>query len=154
MRPTERREGGQNDLFKARLDQIIDLNHPLAKRARTIDWAFLETSFDAAYSDAPGHPHHPRSGKPNRRLRQSHPRRRWLSRPQRAGHAQIQSLYRRPEAALDAGYQAPDAPKISRRTGHRPRKIRTPHGPQSSRRAAWRRRQCSARWRRIQFQIP
>ena len=30
MRPRERRDGGQSDLFKARLDQIVDLNHPLA----------------------------------------------------------------------------------------------------------------------------
>jgi hypothetical protein len=34
MRPRERRDSGQNDLFKARLDQIVDLNHPLAKLAR------------------------------------------------------------------------------------------------------------------------
>ena len=42
MRPRERRDSGQNDLFKARLDQIVDLSHPLAKLARTIDWRFLE----------------------------------------------------------------------------------------------------------------
>jgi hypothetical protein len=34
MRPRERRDSGQSDLFKARLDQIVDLNHPLAKLAR------------------------------------------------------------------------------------------------------------------------
>ena len=34
MRPKERRESGQNDLFRARLDQIVDLGHPLAKLAR------------------------------------------------------------------------------------------------------------------------
>ena len=42
MRPKERRETGQSDLLRARLDQIIDLGHPLAKLARTIDWRFLE----------------------------------------------------------------------------------------------------------------
>lgn len=56
MRPRERRESGQNDLFKARLDQIVDMNHPLVKLARTIDWGFLEKSFGAVYSDGPGQP--------------------------------------------------------------------------------------------------
>ncbi len=39
MRPKERRDSGQNDCFKARLDQIIDMDHALAKRGRAIDWA-------------------------------------------------------------------------------------------------------------------
>jgi IS5 family transposase len=56
MRPRERRDSGQNDLFKARLDQIVDLNHPLAKLARTVDWRFLEDRFGAAYSDSSGQP--------------------------------------------------------------------------------------------------
>jgi len=42
MRPEERRDSGQSDLFRARPDQIIDLCHPLAKLAATIDWRFLE----------------------------------------------------------------------------------------------------------------
>ena len=37
MRPKERRDSGQNDCFKARLDQIIDMDHALAKRGRAID---------------------------------------------------------------------------------------------------------------------
>jgi transposase, IS5 family len=56
MRPKERRESGQKDLFRARLDQIIDMGHPLAKLARTIDWRFLEDRFGAVYSDRAGHP--------------------------------------------------------------------------------------------------
>jgi hypothetical protein len=36
MRPKERRDSGQKDLFRARLDQIIDMGHPLAKLARTV----------------------------------------------------------------------------------------------------------------------
>jgi IS5 family transposase len=56
MRPKERRDSGQNDFFKARLDQIVDLGHPLAKLAATIDWRFLEERFGAVYSDKPGHP--------------------------------------------------------------------------------------------------
>jgi hypothetical protein len=45
MRPRERRDSGQNDPFKARLEQIVDMNHALAKLARAIDWGFLEKSF-------------------------------------------------------------------------------------------------------------
>ena len=56
MRPKERRESGQNDLFRARLEQIVDLGHPLAKLARAIDWRFLEQRFGAVYSDKAGHP--------------------------------------------------------------------------------------------------
>jgi hypothetical protein len=43
MRPKERRDSGQNDLFKARLDQIVDMDHPLVKLAGTIDWRFWRT---------------------------------------------------------------------------------------------------------------
>ena len=50
------RETGQTDLFRARLDQIVDLQHPLAKLARTIDWGFLEERFGEVYSDGPGQP--------------------------------------------------------------------------------------------------
>jgi transposase, IS5 family len=56
MRPKERRESGQNDLFRARLDQIINMSHPLAKLARAIDWRFLEERFGSVYSDKAGHP--------------------------------------------------------------------------------------------------
>lgn len=56
MRPEERRETGQHDLFRSRLDQIIDPNHGLAKLARTIDWRYLEERFGAVYCDGPGQP--------------------------------------------------------------------------------------------------
>jgi transposase, IS5 family len=56
MRPKERLDSGQSDLFKARLDQIVDMGHPLAKLAATIDWRFLEERFGAVYSDKPGQP--------------------------------------------------------------------------------------------------
>ena len=56
MRPRERRETGKQDLFRSRLDQIIDLDHALAKLARTIDWRFLEERFGAVYADGPGQP--------------------------------------------------------------------------------------------------
>lgn len=56
MKPRERRETGQQDLFKARLDQIIAMDHALAKLARLIDWRFLEERFGAVYTDGPGSP--------------------------------------------------------------------------------------------------
>src|SRR5471032_2946939 len=56
MRPRERRETGEQDLFRSRLDQIIDLKHPLVALARTVDWGFLEEKFGAVYTDKPGHP--------------------------------------------------------------------------------------------------
>jgi IS5 family transposase len=56
MRPRERRETGQRDLFRARLDQIVALDHPLVKLARAIDWSFLEERFGAVYTDDPGRP--------------------------------------------------------------------------------------------------
>jgi len=56
MRPKERLETGQTDLFKARLDQIVDLSHALVKLARSVDWGFLEKTFGAVYNDGPGQP--------------------------------------------------------------------------------------------------
>src|SRR4051812_15066281 len=56
MRPKERRETGQTDLFRARLDQIVDLNHPLVKLSGAIDWTFLEMHFGVVYDDDPGRP--------------------------------------------------------------------------------------------------
>src|SRR5664279_2567535 len=49
-------DSGQNDLFRARLDQIVDLDHPLAKLGRASDWRFLEERFGAVYTDKAGHP--------------------------------------------------------------------------------------------------
>jgi len=56
MHPRERRDSGQNDLFRARLDQIVDMNHALARLGRAIDWRFLEARCGSVYTDAPGHP--------------------------------------------------------------------------------------------------
>jgi IS5 family transposase len=56
MRPRERRGSGEQDLFRSRLDQIIDMKHALVKLARTIDWRFLEEKFGAVYTDKPGQP--------------------------------------------------------------------------------------------------
>jgi transposase, IS5 family len=56
MQPKEQRETGEQDLFRSRLDQIIDLQHALVRLARAIDWRFLEEKFGAVYTDKPGHP--------------------------------------------------------------------------------------------------
>jgi hypothetical protein len=56
MRPRERRETSEQDLFRSRLDQIIDVKHALVKLARAIDWGFLEQTFGAVYTDKPGQP--------------------------------------------------------------------------------------------------
>jgi IS5 family transposase len=56
MRPREPRDSGQHDLLRARLDQIIDTGHALAKLGRTIDWDFLCERLGAVYTDLPGRP--------------------------------------------------------------------------------------------------
>jgi IS5 family transposase len=56
MRPRERRETGAQDLFRSRLDQVIDMKHALVRLARTVDWGFLEGRFGEVYTDAPGQP--------------------------------------------------------------------------------------------------
>jgi Transposase domain (DUF772) len=56
MKPRERRETGQNDLFKARLDQIIGMGHRRVRLAQWIDWGFLEQALGAVYTDGPGSP--------------------------------------------------------------------------------------------------
>src|SRR6266513_214252 len=56
MRPRERRETSEQDLFRSRLDQIIDMKHALVKLGRAIDWRFLEERFGAVYTDKPGQP--------------------------------------------------------------------------------------------------
>jgi transposase, IS5 family len=56
MRPRERRETGEQDLFRSRLDQIIDMSHALVKLARAIDWRVLEERFGSVYTDGPGSP--------------------------------------------------------------------------------------------------
>jgi IS5 family transposase len=56
MRPPRREETGQQDLLRARLDQIVNPRHALVKLARAINWGFLEAEFGAVYSDKPGRP--------------------------------------------------------------------------------------------------
>ncbi|BCH12569.1 hypothetical protein MesoLj131c_68270 (plasmid) [Mesorhizobium sp. 131-3-5] len=55
-RPREKRETGEQDLFRSRLDQIINMKHELVRLAQAIDWPMLEERFGAVYSDGPGMP--------------------------------------------------------------------------------------------------
>lgn len=51
MKPKKQRDVGQQDLFRSRLDQIINLNHPLAKLACLVDWDRLEAQFGSYYAN-------------------------------------------------------------------------------------------------------
>ena len=55
-RPRGKRETGEQDLFRSRLDQIIDMKHELVRLAQVIDWPVLEARFGSVYSDGPGMP--------------------------------------------------------------------------------------------------
>jgi IS5 family transposase len=46
-------------LFQSRLDQIINLEHPLAKLARAIDWSVFEAEFGPCYCEGEGRPAKP-----------------------------------------------------------------------------------------------
>jgi len=46
-------------LFQSRLDQILNMKHPLAILAKQIDWEFFEKEFDKYYSDKRGTPGKP-----------------------------------------------------------------------------------------------
>src|SRR5206468_838776 len=52
MRPRERRETSEQDLFRSRLDQIIDMKHALVKLGRAIDWRFLEEKLKALLQES------------------------------------------------------------------------------------------------------
>src|ERR1700709_449707 len=56
MRPRERRERGEQDSVRSRLDQIIDTKHPLVTLGRTVDWGAGEERFGEGSRDSPGQP--------------------------------------------------------------------------------------------------
>ncbi len=56
MKPRERRETGEMDLFRSRLDQIINMNHELVRLAKTVSWETIEARCGEVYSDGPGMP--------------------------------------------------------------------------------------------------
>jgi IS5 family transposase len=44
------------EMFRSRLDQVINMNHPIVKLADAIDWSFFEGAYSKHYSDDQGRP--------------------------------------------------------------------------------------------------
>jgi hypothetical protein len=58
MRPKQQKKADHDDLFKARLDQIINMKHELVVLAEKIDWTWLDEQIAPYFSDEgrPGEP--------------------------------------------------------------------------------------------------
>jgi transposase, IS5 family len=56
MLPRDRRGSGEQDLFRSRLDQIINLNHELVRLSKTVSWSVIAAKCGEVYSDGPGMP--------------------------------------------------------------------------------------------------
>lgn len=51
MKPSRKAQSGTEDLFRSRLENIIDLRHELVRLAAAIDWGFFDDAYDAFYSE-------------------------------------------------------------------------------------------------------
>ena len=51
MRPNKPRATGEGDLFRPRLDQIINMKHELVQLAARIDWDWIDREVAPLYSD-------------------------------------------------------------------------------------------------------
>ena len=51
MRPKRTPKAGHDDLFRARLDQIINMKHELVRLADEIDWAWLDEQLAGCFSE-------------------------------------------------------------------------------------------------------
>ncbi len=51
MRPKQQQRARHDDLFRARLDQIINMKHELAILADKIGWAWLDAQLAESFSD-------------------------------------------------------------------------------------------------------
>ena len=51
MRPKQQQTTGSADLFRARLDQIINMKHELVQLAAKIDWQWIDGEIASLYSD-------------------------------------------------------------------------------------------------------
>ncbi len=51
MRPKQQQKARHDDLFRARLDQIINMRHALVALADRIDWAWLDAQLAESFSD-------------------------------------------------------------------------------------------------------
>ncbi len=58
MRPKQATATPQDDLFRARLENLVDLRHPLVRLAGLIDWGRFEAEFGTLHTDGgrPGLP--------------------------------------------------------------------------------------------------
>ena len=56
MKPRDRRETDAQDLFRSRLDQIINLEHELVRLAKVVSWSAIEAKCGEVYTDGPGMP--------------------------------------------------------------------------------------------------
>lgn len=61
MKPKAPRHDNQDDLFRSRLDHILNRKHPLFVLADQIDWSVFDSKFGSLYSENKGRP-----GKPTR----------------------------------------------------------------------------------------
>ena len=50
MRPKQRETAKSDDLFRARLEQIIDMKHELVQLAGKIDWTWIDSQITPLYS--------------------------------------------------------------------------------------------------------
>ena len=51
MKPSRKPPSGTDDLFRSRLENIIDMGHLLVRLGAAIDWAFFDDAYDAFYSE-------------------------------------------------------------------------------------------------------
>jgi IS5 family transposase len=58
MRPGKQERTGEQDLFRARLDQIINMQHELVRLAQTVDWPWIDGELAGCFSEeaVPAHP--------------------------------------------------------------------------------------------------
>ncbi len=51
MKPKKPKQREQEDLFRSRLDQILDRQHPLYRLANQIDWTVFDSKFGSLYAE-------------------------------------------------------------------------------------------------------
>jgi transposase, IS5 family len=54
MRPKQHATTGSNDLFRARLEQIINMKHELVQLAGKLAWTWIDGEIAPLYSDQGG----------------------------------------------------------------------------------------------------
>ena len=59
MKPTEMRPSPTEDLFRHRLENIIDIRHELIRLSECINWSSLAEEFGGFYSEEVGRPGKP-----------------------------------------------------------------------------------------------